>query len=374
MNVEAAEKRPSLKDREVSLSIFHDLLSQSSQPTLLMDLRHSSKLKADQLSHPNLKVVPFDLNTWKDRSFELPARHVPFALLVHPSNIPEAEAFLLGRKENTRKKRLVKPWKVTHVLLDSETLWKVARTLGLWASGSESSNESDGANHTHSLPLPRLWQPDTMVEEILLSQVNQLLSSNTPSSSPNLILDLASGAGRDVAFLTEELLARGQRAFQILALDHRYNTKELNTTSGFFRRRGISDYAKCVRTDLSHWETLQEQHFELEKVVALFAVRFWKPALVQALAESQQLSTGTLFGLSHFCKPSEGASWDFDHPSEKTVLERNHLSNLFAKNGWNIVHDDVALDSDHGRTMIHFVAQKSKKRSFSIDDTASRKK
>jgi hypothetical protein len=72
------------------------------------------------------------------------------------------------------------------------------------------------------------------------------------------------------------------------------------------------------------------------------------------------LSSGTLFGLSHFCKPYPGAPWDFDHPSEKTVLERTHLQELFSSEGWDILHDEIAIDSDHGRTMIQFTAKKQK--------------
>jgi len=55
---------------------------------------------------------------------------------------------------------------------------------------------------------------------------------------------------------------------------------------------------------------------------------------------------------------------------EKHVLERYELRDLFQSivvgvgtdnataSQWKILHDQVALDSDHGRTMIHFVAVK----------------
>jgi hypothetical protein len=56
---------------------------------------------------------------------------------------------------------------------------------------------------------------------------------------------------------------------------------------------------------------------------------------------------------------------------EKHVLERYELRDLFAPQPctagegaevavakWKVLYDQVALDSDHGRTMIHFVAQR----------------
>jgi hypothetical protein len=51
---------------------------------------------------------------------------------------------------------------------------------------------------------------------------------------------------------------------------------------------------------------------------------------------------------------------------EKHVLERYELRDLFVSKSstaggeanWKVLYDEVALDSDHGRTMIHFVAQR----------------
>jgi len=52
---------------------------------------------------------------------------------------------------------------------------------------------------------------------------------------------------------------------------------------------------------------------------------------------------------------------------EKHVLERNELCDLFSatpredgeSSHWIILHDKVAQDNDHGRTLIQFVAQLS---------------
>mmetsp|Transcript_12402 Transcript_12402/g.22441 ORF Transcript_12402/g.22441 Transcript_12402/m.22441 type:complete len:105 (+) Transcript_12402:249-563(+) len=93
------------------------------------------------------------------------------------------------------------------------------------------------------------------------------------------------------------------------------------------------------------------------------------------------LPLGTLIAISHFCKPKEGASWNFDHPRESSVLDRWELKSLFGddddddddalfengkdgekkvvqKKKWKIVKDDIVPDGDHGRTLIQFIAKK----------------
>ena len=190
-----------------------------------------------------------------------------------------------------------------------------------------------------------------MVENILLPHLR-----NRESKGSLQVWDLASGSGRDVAFLAEELLA-ADNSYQVWGFDHRYDAKETNITTGFLERREVGHLTQCIQKDLSSWNELISDH-PINSLACLFCVRFWKPDLVTSIAQSSNLSPGTLFGISHFCKPFDGASWDFDHPTEKTVLERFQLRDLFAAAGWNIVHDEIAMDSDHGRTMIHFVAKK----------------
>jgi hypothetical protein len=170
---------------------------------------------------------------------------------------------------------------------------------------------------------------------------------------------LAAGAGRDVAFLAEELLA-AEKPYQIIAMDHRYNEKETKIVNGFWDRRGIRNQTTSIKLNLSQWSTLENtmaSSLASKQVVAMFCVRFWKPELVKEIARSASIYSGVLFGVSHFCKPSVGAPWNFAHPSEKTVLERDELSNLFQER-WDILHNEIANDSDHGRSMVHFVARR----------------
>ena len=338
-------------DRVTSLrnwwSIYNgngEVKESSTEKLLLLDLRTLESYEQRRLASFRLLVVPFPVQHLKERSYELPARHVEFSILVEKDFVKDAMILLLGIKHQSRK-RPGKPWKVESILLDGPELWEQAAELGI-------VSDLDKSIDSPTFPLPRLWQPDPMVETIILSHLK-----NCPSQNGSLqVWDLASGAGRDVAFLAEELLAGGN-PYQVWGFDHRYNEKEINTTQSFWERRGVGHLTKCVCMDLSNWKTIVTS-LATDQVAALFCVRFWKPDLVSDIAKSSKdLRPGTLFGISHFCKPYDGAPWNFDHPSEKTVLERTQLRDLFQSQGWEILHDDITLDSDHGRTMIQFVAK-----------------
>lgn len=334
-----------LTDRIVSLQDWWAKTSDSaleSKMVPLLDLRPCSSYDQRRLRHSKLHVVPFPAQYLKERSYELPSRHVEFSILVEKPDLKQAQTIFLGTKSPARQ-RPGKPWKVTDVLVDEPRLWELAGDLAIL-----SEEKVDPP-----FPLPRLWQPDPMVETVLFKCLQ-----NFPSNGPLLqVWDLASGAGRDVAFLAEELLAAG-KPFEVWGFDHRYNEKETKITTGFWERRGLGHFTKCVKIDLSTWDAVASD-LPTNSVAAIFCVRFWKRDLVTAISQCKKLSPGTLFGLSHFCKPHKGAPWRFDHPSEKTVLERSQLHDLFIEQGWEIMHDEIALDSDHGRTMIHFVAKKS---------------
>jgi hypothetical protein len=85
------------------------------------------------------------------------------------------------------------------------------------------------------------------------------------------------------------------------------------------------------------------------------------------------LPIGTIVAISHFCKPTEDARWNFDHPKESNVLERLELERLFTivdtvnvavnydnaqTHRWHILKNDIIMDGDHGRTLLQFVARK----------------
>ncbi|VEU39007.1 unnamed protein product [Pseudo-nitzschia multistriata] len=380
-----ATQNQSLRNRTIEVSDWWTLQTSSeSSVTHVLDLRSFTEQRRQFLCTPvqdssmSLIVVPIPVSVVEKRSFELPARHVKFSILVAESDLVRAESFLCG---SNRKRP--NPWKVDHVLLDTEEFWSEAHELGMVGkedTGQRIENELEEKKYKRQrldqdhdsatqnsrkfskFPLPRLWQPDPMVETVLLPLLVKAHDNNRRSISSQEELevwDLAAGAGRDVAFLGEELFAV-DRTHQIVAVDHRYNDKETKIVNDFWDRREIGSQTTSLKLNLSHWKTLEEamaSSLTQKKVSAMFCVRFWKPDLVKAIAESGSISSGVLFALSHFCKPSLGASWNFDHPSEKTVLERNELNDIF-HTGWDILHDEIAIDSDHGRTMIHFVARR----------------
>ncbi|CAJ1958492.1 unnamed protein product [Cylindrotheca closterium] len=341
--------------------------------TPLMDLRSADDRAKRRLAFPNdtnFSVIPFPIECLKERSFELPARHVEFAILVRSSDLPKASSFLLGSTDNARK-RAQKPWLVTNILIDDAGLWEQAEKLGLVRCDEEEV----------AYPLPRLWQPDKMVETVVLPLLMESLRSvEDPSykqegnmtkydhaiESDYEVWDLASGAARDVTFLAEELKAAQVPFRRVVGIDHRYNAKEQGIVNAFWERRGVGKLTSCIKMDLSTLEKGAEELLKNRKVIALLAVRFWKPSLVEAIARnsSGSLKSGTIFAISHFCKPYDGAPWKFEHPTEKTVLQRSQLKELFETSKgeddsatWEILYEEIAMDSDHGRTMIHFVAR-----------------
>ncbi|KAG7366825.1 hypothetical protein IV203_029495 [Nitzschia inconspicua] len=356
-NEDSDSGHPSLNNRVVSLLHWWQHHQESSKPIRLVDLRPSSEQRKRTLSipTPDSIVVSLPIEFLKARSFELPARHIEFDIVLRIEDILQSEEVLLGVRPGTRK-RPANPWKISNILLDSEEdLWKPAAKLGLIAT-----------QQNPTFPFPRLWQPDPMVERILLPlliqnhktqhSVEKHQIQHTNQKSGLHILDLASGSGRDVAFLAEELVTAGISDSRVVGIDHRYNEKETIIVRDFWNRRGIKDQTDSLKLDLSNLQNL-DKLVKWRDVKALFCVRFWKPELVKSIATTLVLPSGTVFGLSHFCKPYRGAPWDFEHPSEKTILERDELSELFS-GAWNILHNEIAMDSDHGRTMIHFVAQK----------------
>jgi hypothetical protein len=310
-----------------------------------MDLRSADDYDRRRIrcKTTNLVAASLPIDVLKERSFELPARHVEFSVLVHPSDLDRAEEFFFGPRDKSRK-RPFKPWNVAKVLLDEDSLWSEADTLGILAA----------PDSVPGFPLPRLWHPDPMMEHILLP----LLKDLPLGQEDGQVWDLGSGAGRDLTFLAEELASTSKNNFEFVGLDHRYNQKEAGITNAFCERRGVAQTTSCKKLDCSKWELVKAEIENMKNLKALYAVRFWKPALFHAAATaSDTFQPGTILAMSNFCKPYEGASWDFDNPNEKVVLERNHLKSIFTEK-WDILHDEIALDPDYGRPMVQFVARR----------------
>ena len=236
-------------------------------------------------------------------------------------------------------------------------------------------------------PLPRLWKPDGMVEhtlypmlqdvlkDILLQQSNAAAGRNKHQVVPHFVWDLGSGAGRDICFLAEEskayYMARQQGQLSSCSSSHSSSSRSSSTTTSssssiaslpiqfvgvdhhkgsaqrclpFWKHHSIHDCTQTKRLNLKQlklvkdaWEEVilarqdegeeqstQPSRFTVgERLICLYAVRYWNRPLVQYIVDSTLLSKGTIFALSHFCKPFVGASWDYDHPKVRRILRHD---------------------------------------------------
>ncbi|KAL7465838.1 hypothetical protein ACHAXS_006150 [Conticribra weissflogii] len=410
------------------------------------------------------------------------------------------QLFFASQSKSTSQSR--KPWLVKQVLLEDDNIWSEARHLGVLVEGGGSCEANTGRNHHFPFrSLPRLWKPDPLVCSKILPLLRERVGeySSIQSSNDNenvssgqiptrlsrgMVLDLGSGAGRDICYLAEELKQYQHSCIVSRQCQHDqpHPTQQpllppfplhfvgIDNHKGSSKRclplwknRGVEDLTGTCCLDLNKLHhvrkyftdfdssfraqsspnrdktnNLENAHF-IPEIVCLYAIRFLNRKLFSYIANSSSsspssekndsflqptppdkssreptlpdlpptkrqkkledptttpplfLPIGTIFAISHFCKPREGAEWNFDHPKESSVLERRELKKLFggavresiAGNGsidekndqreldisnrsgigyatkkWEILHDDICFDGDHGRTLIQFVARK----------------
>jgi hypothetical protein len=422
-------------------------------------LRHECRLVVVHIPHSQLT----------HRRFELPPRHVPFAILFNPQmaatkqnvsngvnvsmsfNATTLESdstgavtdlffdHILGllsgetgitaesnkgefisnltlhesgqQQQHARPNRLSCPWNVTAVLRASDETWQQAHESGVSLHRSDLTENEQ--RRVLFQPEPRLWSPDSMVEYILLPLLTDFFVPHCTGAvdkvwenqreRPVEIWDLGAGVGRDVCFLAEELRAHWsswrdashhglQLPFLVVGLDQRYRDVDKNEAIDFWKRRGVESVTSCRCVDLNTVEMVERlmaANLNVQQsnvpgsidtdrnqcvVQCFYAVRYWNQPLFAMLVQAgldRRLRSGTIVAIAQFGKSYAHAPWPFPHPKEKHVLERDELRALFstalsttpnvhgaaALPCWNIVHDQVVLDSDHGRTLIQFVAQ-----------------
>ena len=350
-------------------------------------------------SIPTIVNLPLPTLLSGERSCELPPRHVEFAILIprqytqqfleRSDDCAIHQLFFASMSKSTLQSR--KPWLVRQILIDSDTLWKDASELQIVKS------YSDRESTTSFQRLPRLWKPDPITTNIL-----PILKEWTIKEDYNrigLVLDLGSGAGRDVCYLAEELKEyqstqkqkQISNSIHIIGIDnHKGSAKRCLP---LWKNRRVGDITNSVLLDLNKLHQVRSKLMDTSKllskpmkqqseIICLYAIRFLNRKLLSYIANSTihtemdsiesnstsksavhsppqplVLPIGTIFAMSHFCKPKDGAPWDFDHPKESSVLERSELKNLF-ENKWQVLKDDIILDGDHGRTLNQFIAKK----------------
>lgn len=303
------------------------------------------------VSHNETPIVTIPLDELKDRRFELPSRSVPFGILVS-----EAQDLQLARD----------------ILMSGSTSWIVYTLVDddreqMTALGFELL---PSANAPVSIPHPRLWKPDPMVETVLLSLLRQQVLVASNQNEHTTIIDVGSGVGRDVCFLSEELFAF--QHLQFIGADQRYRSDNTETTS-FWKRRGQDQRCRCLCVNLKQCDSLQVD----DDILCVFAVRYWNEALFERFAQELKFP-GTIVALSHFGKPNDDYEWTHSTPKvrvpmiavwqqqsrsfiiarkqEAHLVNRTKLVEMFA--GWTIVHHEIAIEADRNRPLVQFVAQR----------------
>ena len=159
-----------------------------------------------------------------------------------------------------------------------------------------------------SEPLPRLWQPDPLVSNVLWPILEQQLRREMHECT---IWDLGSGAGRDACFIAEKIKACGLIHCRVIGIDnHKASAKRCEP---FWRHRQVADLTKATNLNLSKLE-LVDQELSHSNVICFYAVRFLNRKLISFLVKSSNLKSGTILAMSHFCKPQKGVEWKFEHP------------------------------------------------------------
>jgi hypothetical protein len=386
------------------------------KPLPLVDLRTQYEYNTHRIivppssnvTHQTPIIVNLPLSTLLsgERSCELPPRHVEFAILVpreYISSFSNEEAtsshscdecnirefFTATKSKSTDQTR--KPWLVRQILLENEEFWIDARRLELLVERKASCVAGDDLLSSNNLfcKLPRLWKPDPLVCSDVLSmlknKIQQHNNGNDTTSFTGIVLDLGSGAGRDICFLAEELkewhsnntyaltpsteddipsddTIKPQFPIQFIGIDnHKGSAKRCLP---LWKYRGVQDITSSVHLNL---EKLNEVNVFLSSIISptfaadtflcIYAIRYLNRKLLSYLAyaasnsiqqtnnddqdttsqcqssnaqyTSIQLPKGTIIAISHFCKPSSSTKWEFDHPKESQVLNRWELRDLF---------------------------------------------
>lgn len=333
--------------------------------------------------------------------------------------------FFASHSKATMQSR--KPWRVRQVLIDTDALWNEAETIEeklVVRFGSSSISRVDRIE-TPFQCLPRLWKPDPLISSYVLSFLKEWAinycddnitdfdatseaDSRHQPKKLGLVWDLGCGSGRDVCYLAEELKEfrernsdNSSRPVHFVGVDNHKGSAARCTP--LWKNRGVDDVTQSICLDLNKLHLVRDCLMDPARVlqlplsvashppdvVCIYSIRFLNRKLLSAIANSRTVDKqqsfgtsnsplviplGTVVAISHFCKPQEGACWNFDHPKVSSVLDRWELRNLFViapsvvgegedvnecnDKRWQILKDELIVDGDHGRTLIQFVAKK----------------
>lgn len=248
--------------------------------------------------------LPFSSLVSGERSCELPPRSTEFAILVEEDKEKNYFESFFSATISKATQQSRKAWNVVAVILADEEFCNQARDMSRKAENQVVS----------IFPSPRLWQPDPMLPTILWPELKRLLLEKTQQENQFEIWDLGCGAGRDVCYLAEQMESLDDDSIKnvlIVGIDnHKGSARRCEP---LWKNRNVSQRAKTFNLNLNKLATVQ-QHIG-SHVLCLYAVRFLNRKLVSYIAnECDNFLSGTIFAMSHFCKPFQGAPWEFSHP------------------------------------------------------------
>jgi len=152
---------------------------------------------------------------------------------------------------------------------------------------------------------------------------------STTTTRSLAVVDLGCGAGRDVAYLAEELQffsSASSSTFpktkvKIFGLD--YHPGCSKRCVPLWERRGLTDVTQHVMIDLKNLPQFDEfVNGVEEKIVMFFSVRYINRALFKHLAE-KILEAGAIFSVSHFVQEEDG-TYPHDTPKIVDVVARSN--------------------------------------------------
>jgi len=261
------------------------------------------------------------------------------------------------------------------------------QTRGVTKKRPRSLNENDTILATHDYPIEQLDKQHPQLEQLQPKITNK-----------NQNNDESTGNKNDVKPKNRQPLP----PIQFVGYDNHKGSA--SKSKPFFRHRGVDGMVSTCRVNLNQvyvFHVLLQQQSTTPTLI--YAVRYLNRRILNYVVHGTMpgthnqkhkkqtnhdqgtqtpsnlsfdcpMSYGTYFAMSHFCKESESATWNYDHPKVKQVLERNELRNLFtatattnnphtqqATSQWKVLKDEIRYEfedtTNKGRPLIQFVAQ-----------------
>ena len=235
--------------------------------------------------------------------------------LIHNSIL----SFFLGTNSGKNKTGVNKVgWDIEFFLLESSDLWKESSALGISTSTDKDEVE---------FPLPRLWQPSSLVEDEIFPIISNVLKNEFDSEKKDSnafkriqVWDLGCGSGRDICFLAEEIqsshnLNKANTNIQFIGMDRHKASKDRSTL--LWKNRKIEDVTNWLNIDLKKVHLFNNEviNNKDDNRFVIYAVRYLNLKLSNYIASEEcALPLNAIYAMSHFCRIDDDHPWEFEHP------------------------------------------------------------